>query len=238
MSGAVSRRTRIGLCAAALVAVTGTTAGAQVFTAAGGTAPRKGSWEVGGGIVWTAGFDLETEDARLTGNDGNSSSPFPLFDAEARVRPVFGAQGRVGFYLSPALAFEVGVHYSRPVLAVSVSDDAEDAADVTAEERLSRYVVDGSLVYHLRSLAFSGGRGLPFLAAGAGYLRELHEGDELVETGNTYHVGAGVKYWVSRGKRRFGVRGDAGIAVRDGGFDFEDKRRVLPTAGASMIVLF
>jgi hypothetical protein len=47
-----------------------------------------------------------------------------------------------------------------------------------------------------------------------------------------------VKFWVTSGKRRFGLRGDAGVTVRDGGFDFEDKRRLLPTAGASLIVLF
>ena len=229
---------RAALCAAALVVLGGATAGAQVRMLPGGDPPRKGSWEAGGGVIWTAGFDLDTTDALLTGNDGNSSSPFSLFEAEARVRPVYGAQARVGFYLSSSLAFEAGVQYSRPVFAVSVSDDAEDAPDLIAEERLSRYVIDGSLVYHPRGLEFSGGRGRPFIAAGAGYLRELHEGEELVETGTTYHAGAGVKFWVSRGRRRIGVRGDAGVTVRDRGFDFEEKRRVLPTAGASMIFLF
>ena len=238
MIGGKGRSLRVALGAAALVALTGARAEAQVWLGGGGDGPRRGSWEAGGGVVWTAGFDLDTKDALLTGNDGNNSSPFELFAAEARVRPVYSAQGRVGFYLSPSLAFEAGVQYSRPVLEVRVSGDAEDAPDLTADERMSRYVIDGSLVYHMRGLAFAGGRGVPFIAGGAGYLRELHEGEELVETGTTYHAGAGVKYWMSRGKRRWGVRGDAGVTIRDGGFDFEDKRRVLPTAGVSMMFLF
>lgn len=237
MIGWTACASRTSLCAAALLLATSGTAHAQVFL---GTtdAPRRGSWEAGGGVVWTAGYDQEALDALLTGNDGNSSSPLTLFTAETRVRPVVGAQGRVGFYLSSSLAFEAGVQYSRPIFEARLADDSEDATDITAEETLSRYVIDGSLVYHLRGLSFAGGRGLPFVSAGAGYLRELHEGEELVETGTTYHAGAGIKFWVTAGKRRLGVRGDAGVTVRDGGFDFEDKRRLLPTAGASMIVLF
>jgi hypothetical protein len=227
---------RLAICAAALVLVSAT-ANAQVFIGSPDT-PRKGSWEAGGGVVWTGGYDLDSLDALLTGNEGNSGGPFSLFATEARLRPAVGAQARIGFYVSPALAFEAGVQFSRPVFEASLSDDAEDAEDLTAEETLSRYVIDGSLVYHMRQLAFSRGRGVPFISAGAGYLRELHEGEELVETGTTYHAGAGVKFWMTAGKRRFGLRGDAGVTVRDGGFDFEDKRRLLPTAGATLIVLF
>ena len=121
---------------AALVALTCAGAEAQVWLG-GGDGPRRGSWEASGGVVWTAGFDLETKDAVLTGNDGNSSSPFELFAAEARVRPVYSAQGRVGFYLSRSLAFEAGIQYSRPVLRAEIGDDAEDAPDLTVEERTS-----------------------------------------------------------------------------------------------------
>ena len=229
---------RVAVLAAALLVSAAAPARAQVYIGGGGDAPRRGSWEAGGGVVWTAGFELPATDALLTGNDGNSSSPFTLFTTDARVRPVFGAQGRVGFYLSRSLAFEAGVQYSRPVLRAEIGDDAEDVPDLTVEEQLSRYIIDGSLVLHLPSLRFSRGKGMPFVQAGAGYLRELHEGEELVETGTTYHAGAGVKYWVRQGKRRIGLRGDVGVSVRDGGFDFEDTRRVLPTAGASLIVLF
>jgi hypothetical protein len=210
------------------------TASAQVYVGQAG-GPRRGSVEVAGGFVWTGGFDVDAQAAELT---GSTQTSFTLFTIDARVRPANGAQARVAFYLTPTLALEAGVQYSRPVLTARLSSDAEDAEDVTADETLSRYVVDGSIVYHLRGLSFAGGRGMPFLAAGAGYLRELHEDDQLIETGAEYHAGTGLKFWIARGRRSIGLRGDIGVTVRDGGFDFEEKRRMLPTAGASLVYLF
>jgi hypothetical protein len=119
-----------------------------------------------------------------------------------------------------------------------VTDDAEGAEDVTADETMSRYVFGGSLVYHLTGMAFANGRGVPFVLGGAGYLRELHEGRELVETGAEYHAGAGIKFWFGNGRRRLGLRGDVGVSIRDGAYDGENGRRTLPTAGASILYLF
>ena len=73
---------------------------------------------------------------------------------------------------------------------------------------------------------------------GAGYLRELHEEDALVEEGVEYHAGAGLKWWFGQGSRRFGVRGDVGMSVRDGGFDFDEGARVVPVAGVSLVYTF
>ena len=39
---------------------------------------------------------------------------------------------------------------------------------------------------------------------------------------------AALKWWFGQGGRRFGVRGEAGISIRDGGFDFKDGQRVVP----------
>ena len=75
---------------------------------------------------------------------------------------------------------------------------------------------------------------MPFCLGGAGYLRELHEQDALVEDGLEYHAGGGLKWWFGQGRRRVGVRGEAGISIRDGGFDFADGLRVVPTVGGSL----
>ena len=118
----------------------------------------------------------------------------------------------------------------RPVYEVRISGDIEDAPDTTAEETLSR-PPDGSVVWHVTRAGFE--RAGPFLFGGAGYLRELHEDDALVEEGLEYHAGGGIKWWFGQGRRRVGVRGEAGISIRDGGFDFgwpthrPDSRRVL-----------
>jgi hypothetical protein len=223
-------------CAVVLSAAFPSAARAQVYL--GSTAPHRGSWEVSGGATWSDGYDLGTRPAELTRNTGTGSGAFELFTSDTRVATATGGQARLGVYLSPSVALEGGVQLLRPVLSSRLTSDFEGAEDTTATETISRYVVDGSLVFHLTRLSFGDGRGVPFLTGGAGYLRELHERDELIETGRTYHGGAGVKLWFGRGARRLGVRADVGLAMRDGGFDFSEDRRTTPTAGFSLAYLF
>jgi hypothetical protein len=209
---------------------------AQVYI--GSDAPRRGSVEISGGVVAFAGFDMGTRNAEETRNIGTGTGRFALFAAESRVAAAPGAQLRVGVYLSHALSLETGLQYGRPALSTTLSSDAEQAPDLTASETVSRYLVDGSLVFHLNRAAFAGGRGVPFSAGGGGYLRELHERNEFMETGGEYHAGAGVKVWFGPGTPRFGLRADVGASVRSGGTDFRSGRRAVPTGSLSLAYLF
>jgi hypothetical protein len=205
----------------------------------GTSAPRRGSVEVGAGAAWTQGLDLGEQDATLTRNPGTGPDPFLLFGSSTELVPSAGARAHVGVYVSRSVSFEAGVDYSRPVLRTRLTDDAESAPAVTVSETLTRYVFEGSAVFHLNGLAFAGDRGVPFLIGGGGHVRELHQGNELVETGRQFHAGGGVKLWLGGGRRRrVGVRTQATLSVREGGFDFEEDRRVLPTLSASVIYLF
>jgi hypothetical protein len=197
--------------------------------------PRAGSWEAAGGVTWSGSIDGPDSTAELTEN-GQSSGGFDLFTSESRLRNGAGLWTTLGFYLSRSIVIEGGLRYSKPQLTYELSGDAEDAADTTASETLSRYVITGSVVVHLGQ--WSSGRVVPFVAGGAGYIRDLHEGAELVETGTEYHAVAGVKYWFGTARRRFGVRGQAGLSITDGGFDFRDSSRTLPIASASLVYLF
>ncbi len=236
MSGTRRNRTSAAAWLTAVLLLAGAwPAGAQVWIGRGGTAPRGGSVEFSGGVLWSQGFDLGSTPAILTANPAISSSPFQLFDSDTQLDPALGAQARLGVYLSPRVSFEGGIQYSRPKLSTRVSGDAEGADAATLSETMTRYVFDGAVVVHLGNL---GGRAVPFVTGGAGYIRELHAGNELVETGTQYYAGAGVKVWFGQTRRRFGIRGDAGFAVRDGAFDFEEGRRTVPTAGASVLYLF
>ncbi len=199
-----------------------------------GPTPRAGSWELTGGYAFVAGYDFDGANAELTRNT-TSGGAFVQFITDSNVKPAHALSGLISYYLSPRIAVEGGLRFGRPVYRVELSSDAEGAADTVAEETLDQYVISGSLVYH-----FPRGRGpvVPFVAGGAGYLRELHEGQELVETGIVYHAGAGIKFWFGNARRRFGLRGEGGLSFRDGGFDFEDKLRMTPTAGVSLVYLF
>lgn len=216
-----------------LVAAVG--AQAQVWIG-GGSVPRRGSWEVSGGALWSQGYDLGDRTATLTRNPGTGPSPFELFTAETRLDPAPAGHGRLGIYVARRVSLEGGIQYSRPLLTTTLSNDAEGAASITASETVTRYVFTGSIVFHLGS--FAGGRATPFVLGGGGYVRELHEGAELVETGQEVHAGAGVKFWFGTGRRRAGVRGDVGVSLRERGITFTEARRTVPTAGVSLIYLF
>lgn len=213
-----------------LLACVPATASAQVFV--GSAKPRPGSAEISGGGFWAAGQSLPASAATLTGNPSSGGS-FDLFNVDPQLEPAIGALGTLGVYITRALALEGGVQFSRPTLNVRLTDDAEDAPDVTASTTITSYVFTGSLVYH-----FGGsGRTTPFIAGGAGHIRDLHSGNEVVETGTEYHGKAGIKSWFGR-RRNLALRAEAGISIRDGGFSFDEDRRIVPAVAASLLYLF
>ena len=221
---------------AVAVLLSASTVSAQVYL--GSPAPRSGSVEIGGGVLWIGGVDLGERTAELSRNSDPAAGPFDLFSAESQLKAAAGFQARLGYYLSPNVSVEGGLRIAKPVLSIGLSGDAESAADETAEETLNQYIFDGSLVLHMTGISFAGGNGIPFVFGGAGYVRELHQGNELIETGTEFHGGAGVNIWFGSGQRRLGLRGDLMISSRKGGFDFEEKRRVVPVASASLVYLF
>jgi hypothetical protein len=209
-------------------------ASAQIYI--GRNAPRRGSIEASGGGVFSPGFDTHSGQAELTRS--TQTDGFDLFSFDGKVKGFPGVQVRLGYYLSRAISIEGGMRYSQPKLEYRLSEDAESAPDETASETLSHYVFDGSVLFHVANASFAGGRGVPFFSAGGGYLRELHEGNELVETGNEIHVTGGIKYWFGSGQHRLGLRVEAGLTSREKGFDDKEGRRTLPLVQGGLAFLF
>lgn len=216
-----------------LVVVFGATdVSAQVWKGSAG--PRPGAVEISGGGMWSAGQDLDDRAAVLTANPGTGSSAFELFTSEPTVKPVFGAQLLVGYYVTRAFAVEGGMQYSRPKLSVRLGEDFEDAPAVTATTEITQYLFTGSAVYHFGNSP----RMAPFIAVGAGHLRDVHNGDELIDSGVEYHGKFGLKYWSGSGRGRIGLRAEGGVSARRGGFNFDEDRRMIPTAAVSLAYLF
>jgi hypothetical protein len=209
-------------------------ASAQIYI--GKSAPVAGSLEISGGAVFSPGFDTHSGEAELTRS--TQADGYDLFSFDGKVNGFPGVQARLGYYLSRTISIEGGMRYSKPKLEYRLSGDAESAPDETAGETLSHYVFDASMVFHLANASFAGGRGVPFFSGGAGYLRELHEGNELVETGSEFHVTGGIKYWFGSGRHRLGLRVEAGITSREKGFDDNEERRTLPLVQGGLAFLF
>lgn len=186
---------------------------------------------VSGGVGLTGPVAIGDLIASLRRNTVGSPPPFTLLRAESEIDPAIGADLRVALPLTDVVAIEVAGGYASPQLGVRVSQDPEVTAGAFVSERLSQYTVDVTALYLLPGRTL-GRRARPYLLGGGGYLRQLHEGRLQVETGRTLHAGGGVMYWLRGGRamsrRSFGVRGDVRYIYRDGGIDFEDRRRGYP----------
>jgi hypothetical protein len=214
----VRRRTIIALALALSCAATATAQDAPAFR------PRQVI--VSGGTALTSGYPIGDLTVTIPRNAAGTPPPFTLLQAQSEISRTTGVDLRVAVALTRSFAIEAGAAYARPELGVTVSQDPELTAGAFASERISQYVIDVSGIYQL-PIAL-GRRARPYAIGGGGYVRQLHEGRVMVETGNTLHLGAGVHYWLrgmSGNGRAFGVRGEARFVRRTGAVKFEERAR-------------
>lgn len=194
--------------------------------------------EAGGGMLGGAG--LGSAAANLRANDP-ARRPFRLFSTESRIESARTLHVRAGFAFSRRIGIEGGFSLSHPEIRTSVSEDFEGAPPVTVVERLDQYGIDGGVLIMLSELGM-GRRTVPFVAAGGGYLRQLHEGQALVEQGQVYHAGGGVKHWLLVRQGGFisaaGVRADARLYLMAGGISFDGRLRPQGAISGSIFVAF
>jgi hypothetical protein len=197
-------------------------------------------FEASVGGLWLGGAELGAGDAELRRNN-IPTSEFPLFSAGTRMDAAPGFDGRVAFWLTRALAVEAGFVMTRPVVRTRISDDAEDAEALTVEEDLDQYFVEAAGVLLLDRFRI-GDRTIPFVSGGAGYLRQLHEGRVLVETGQVYHLGGGLRHWLRVRDRGFlraaGLRLDARAYFLANGFVLEEGARPHGSISGALFLTF
>jgi hypothetical protein len=242
-----------GVLLTALVLGTAGESAAQTSADTGPPSPQAGppqsrppfrpwSIEVDAGVLWLGGIDFGSPTAAITAN-GNPPAAYPLFRTASQLRAGPAYEGRIGLRLTRMIGVEGAFQYARLPLETRISGDVENAPGLTASNDLSRYVVDVSGVVHLTRYTL-GGNGFPFLLGGLGYVRELDESQALAETGSIYHAGGGLKYLFSERAhgliKGVGLRGDARIYFRQGGFELEEGDQLRPFfgGGASLLLAF
>jgi hypothetical protein len=194
-------------------------------SASGAGGAGGGRLEISGGVGWTLGYDLGKASATLSGNGVPTGTPVTLFDADTRVDAGPRFEARIGWRLSRLFALEGGLAVTRTHLRADISNDVEQVPSLSATSRFTEYAIEGGATLDVPALRFGGGRGRPFISGGAGYLRQLHEGATLVETGTIVFAGGGVRYVLRQSSSRnalietFGLRGDARLDIRTGGFE-------------------
>jgi hypothetical protein len=192
-------------------------------------------------VGWSGTSDLGRVDATTRGTSvGTATAPaFRLFTTASELGAAPTAAVSVALPVSRQWAVAVRGAAARPTLTTRISADAEGAPTVEATEEVSDYTVDVSVLYQL--LRVGGRRARPYLVAGGGYLRQLHEDNALVVTGRTWHGGAGLRWWLRGGDqatRAVGLTGEVRWVWRSGGIAFEDGARTMPAAALGLFVGF
>lgn len=196
---------------------------------------------VSGGVQWAGGYPIGDSTATIRRNSaGSTPPPFTLFEAESSFGSVTGVEARVGITLTGALTLELGGAYSQPRISLAISGDPEAAAQTIAGERISQYVIDLGVVWQLPRIRI-GPRGRPYLTAGGGYLRQLYPDRTRGESGQLYHLGGGLRYWLRGGDgtgRDLGLRADVRAYLRHAGIELEGQSRIYPAATLSLFAAF
>lgn len=202
------------------------------------TAPPPGRLQLAVGIGFIGGAPLGSADAEL--RSSSSTDPYRVFATSSQLARATVLDLRAAVDLTPRLGLEGRALYGHPEQRTSVTADVENAPSITAVERLDQYLIDGGVVIKLDEFSVKGWQ--PFAAAGAGYLRQLHEGLTLTEEGRVFYVGGGVRRVLLLRARGFvrglGAQGDVRLNVLSGGITVEDKARQHPSASASLFVVF
>jgi opacity protein-like surface antigen len=196
--------------------------------------PHVGTLEAAAGVVWNAGYDAGRTQATETRNPSVGSSPFTLFEADARLRAVNGIQALADVYLGPHVAVEADAQFSRPLFAIRLANDAEAATPATATERMTQYLIGASVLYHFQG----SDRLVPFVGVGGAYLRQLHTGGRAVEMGSDIHASGGIKWWLGHGPRPLGLRAEVRASSRDGSAALTPHRFLLAELRAGLMYRF
>jgi hypothetical protein len=201
--------------------------------------PRVRLIEVSGGVGLIGGGSLGEQDANLRANS-TPAEPYRLFSTDATFRRAGVLEARLGTTLTSRYAIEGRFAFSRPELRAVISADVEGAPGLTVVERVDQYVIDGALLVLFNEARLGGV--VPFASAGAGYVRQLHEGLTVIESGRIYHVGGGIRHrFFSRNRgftRTAGVRADARLDLLSGGISIDDGPRPHLAISGSLFVGF
>jgi hypothetical protein len=195
-------------------------------------------FELGVQVEWFGPSSLGDRSASLTPNPPRSVDPFFLFTTRGEQDAALGGGGFLALRLADRFSLEGAFLVARPRLEITIPNDVELLPDIVVEGRLTEYVVEASVIADIAARD----RWRVFAMAGAGYLRQLHEGRGFVDEGGVYHAGGGLKYRVRSDPGSFvkglGLRGHARVVVRDEGFSLEGQSRAAVNVAAGIFAEF
>jgi hypothetical protein len=193
--------------------------------------------ELGFGALWIGGQPLGDTNATET---SPAAAAVTLFSLSSELAAKTGFAGRIGVRLTRSFVVETEASYSEPQLRIALSGDSEGAAPITAVETIEQFMMGVGVLWYVPGLGQA--RLAPFVTAGGGYLRQLHEQGTLVETGHFYQFGGGLSALLVTGRhfhtKGIGARIDARAVIRSHGVALDGGSKTSPAAGLSAFVRF
>jgi hypothetical protein len=218
-----------GFCLA--LAAIGGAASAQAQTAAA----AGGRFDAGLAIRATGSISLSSVDAVERTAGGLTRT---VFSSETSIDSSAAAAGWFSVRLTRGIDAEVAVTAGSFGLVTTISHDIEGAPDTAAREDVRQFTFEGGVAVH--PPRWTHRQWAPFFDSGVGYVRQLHEGRVLVETGSLLYVGGGTRYMVKSrpGAVNFGLRGDVRATFFKDGVAFDTKYHRVPSLSLSAFVRF
>jgi hypothetical protein len=191
--------------------------------------------------TWLGAQALGRVDATTRRASIGATTPalFALFSTDSTLGGAAGGEVAITVPVTRHWAVSVRGATARPTLTTAITADAEGAPNVEVTEQVADYTVDVAVLYQLPRVG--GRRARPYLTVGGGYLRQLHEDNTLVETGRTWHGGAGLRWWLrggDRSARPVGLTGELRWVWRTDGITFADGARTAPAAVVAVFMGF
>jgi hypothetical protein len=199
------------------------------------TRPPPRPWELSAGASFILPATLATTSASLLDADGSSVA---LFRSRAEAGAGLGLEAALSTPLSRRADLEVLGSWTRFEARAVLTEDLEDVRDFTATDTLTRFAVEGGVLFRLAER----NRTTWYVRGSGGWMRELSGDAALAGDGLLVTAGVGFKYWTrprAAGPSRLGVRAEFrmlnrrdGVPLDDGGF------RLWPAAAGSMLFRF
>jgi hypothetical protein len=185
-----------------------------------------------GGLI-SGPSSMGTADAQLLGSNGQTS--LTLFSTKNGMSVGYGPELLLGFRAGRSTWVEVGGSVSWPSLQSKIDGDFEGADAQTVSARVTRWTVEGALVWWLKDQDRTGW----FIRASGGVAGEVSGDLSSNATGVIGSGGAGVRHWFKiqkGGTRRMGVRAEFRGVVQSGGLSFDDRTfRFAPTGAVHLV---
>ena len=182
--------------------------------------------EVGGDLRWLTGTQIA--DAAATENS-LGGAPRAVFRTTTRLGQAACPEATFSVSVTPIIDGEASIAFGRAHLKTRITGDAE-AADATATEAVTEYLVEAGVAAHLAR--WNRHRAAPFASGGIGYLRQLHDGHLLVESGATFYMGGGLRYGPKnrkdRGWKSAGLRFEVRATILRGRLTLDGGTHILP----------